>query len=871
MTCWYPSRVLLPCFACALLWLPACGESLVEEEPSDYEDYNALDSSSLGPQALESASLGGADLVDLYITSANLSVRKQKLVADQDVVTTAKVGDLINLEAVPKIKEVGRVDLLFVGSSEMGRVEHRAPYQGWDGKGWRVKRHSYVVEVRLKKADGSYVRGANGQAAKRVMKIHFAKDQAIKLDWYNATTDKRIGTLGDQSEINLNLYGDQLNVDAIPTRSDVDAVSFELDHGLIDRAESKAPYFMAGHHGQDLLPWKASEGGHVLVTKALDAAGQTLSARVTSFQALGSGSSTTASGPTPPPAPFLPSPGTSKNKKTTVLASSLRQFRSTMNSISVEWDLSGDSNHNATSTLFYRKKGSSSWTETLGLQRIDYVYDRPFGYNRVPGEPESWNMVAGSVMFLKADTEYEVRMRVKDPDGGAYERVESIRTRPDPTTYKAPASRTFYVSTRGCDTCGDGSKGDPYSLDQAMRLAGPGDLFLLGDGHYGAWRLDGKDGQLRKPIVWRARNRHGARFSEIKLHAAHQWLDGFAVTRDSRREDKGGVSAGDRLGSAPFITLTYLKIRGFKSSIATNHQPSNAEPKTNDGWVIMDNDLSGTNDPKVSDFSGEGVVLQSSNDHVVAHNLIRNVADGISAPRRNCDIYGNDIQDTADDGIELDFAYANNRVWENRVRSPRNFSLSFQYQAVGPWYWVRNDVQGGSAENGGVFKFNGKVDRNVWIHNTFAVDTTRGLTQAFYAYLMGYSRNNLFWVDNQKGWRFQAKSATDYLPDSSFYALDWRTDVSHDGLYSEDTSVDYFGTTYNSLEAFGKSRKQGTFGPLVDLVRGDLSVKADAMTLPSGSGARGAGTSVFDFTTSATPDLGAHQRGAALPHYGPRP
>ena len=63
---------------------------------------------------------------------------------------------------------------------------------------------------------------------------------------------------------------------------------------------------------------------------------------------------------------------TSASAQTTaVTPGSLRSY-STIASIGVEWDLTGDANHDATATLEYRKVGTSTWkanTSTASRRR----------------------------------------------------------------------------------------------------------------------------------------------------------------------------------------------------------------------------------------------------------------------------------------------------------------------------------------------------------------------------------------------------------------------------------------------------------------------------------------------------------------------
>src|SRR4051794_23644008 len=76
-------------------------------------------------------------------------------------------------------------------------------------------------------------------------------------------------------------------------------------------------------------------------------------------------------------------------------------------SVGLEWDVSGDDNHDATAALEYRKTGTSTWQPALPLVRVDY---------------NGRNTLAGSALFLAADTSYDLRIALTDPDGGSQTR-----------------------------------------------------------------------------------------------------------------------------------------------------------------------------------------------------------------------------------------------------------------------------------------------------------------------------------------------------------------------------------------------------------------------------------------------------------------
>ena len=100
----------------------------------------------------------------------------------------------------------------------------------------------------------------------------------------------------------------------------------------------------------------------------------------------------------------------------------------TIYSISLEWDIVGDSNHNAAATVSYRPQGTAPWFAALPLVRVDL---------------NGINALAGSVLFLTPGTTYDVQLSLSDPDGGSGQRALSVSTRPLPTL--AASGRTLHV------------------------------------------------------------------------------------------------------------------------------------------------------------------------------------------------------------------------------------------------------------------------------------------------------------------------------------------------------------------------------------------------------------------------------------------
>ena len=533
----------------------------------------------------------------------------------------------------------------------------------------------------------------------------------------------------------------------------------------------------------------------------------------------------------------------------------LRSY-STIHSIGVEWDITGDANHNAIFKVQYRARGpTEAWKDASRLLRVDCFNawserkaDRPY------------NMVAGSIFFLEPDTAYQVRLDLSDSDGGSDTRTVSIRTRLLP---KPPEGGTAYHVTPGSGG-GDGSKQRPFQgLDAAQAVAQPGDIFLLHQGDYGrfACRNSGLPG---KYIVWKAAGDGDALLTHAEVAASHVWIEGLRFKGEGGR----ALGAPRNPGDGPTdVVISRNRFAGFHHSIVLNRRASD--------WYIADNVIVGDmvpGKPLPAKFtSGEGIELARSSGHVVAHNSISHVADGISYCRRNCDIYGNDIFDCVDDGVEPDYGYANNRFWGNRFRNTGHYAFSFQPQFCGPWYFIRNLV----ITDGGLFKLNYPMDRFVLVNNTFVCRD--GVRRPPGDILRSFSRNNLYISLGEKPvWTGPGRT--------TMKSPGWQTDVDYDGFDWGDAPDGFVwaGKRYRGVAEFSRAigiekhglrvRREEVFN------RHDLAEAAGAagphvLTLRKGSRAIDAGIAVpniSDDFTGKSPDLGACESGKSLPHYGPR-
>jgi parallel beta helix pectate lyase-like protein len=406
---------------------------------------------------------------------------------------------------------------------------------------------------------------------------------------------------------------------------------------------------------------------------------------------------------------------------------------STIHSIGIEWGISGDANHNATVNVHYRAQGTRTWKAALPLVRVDNTYNG--------------NGFAGSILFLDPDTTYKVRLELCDPDeeakhrghaqdcggelaegdqaedvarGGADGRqMLTVATRPLPRLPNR--GRRFHVVPGSGG--GDGSSRKPFQgIAAAQAVARPGDIFFVHAGRYGGRPTFSVPGAAGKYIVWMGAGDGEALFVDgFNLGASHNWVEGLTV-RDQ--------------AFATFSLDCPSDVVVRRNFFYNNHYNIYLQ-RGGDGWYIADNTIVGDEEPAEGSFDGEGIELNGSfaacgaNNHTVAHNSITRVADGISTPGTNVDIFGNDIFDTSDDGIETDEGGTNVRVWGNCIHNAVHNAFSFQPQIGAPWYFIRNQVINNLED---IAKYR-TWDRAVFLHNTF-VHWTDGTTGGAHGQLM---------------------------------------------------------------------------------------------------------------------------------------
>ena len=536
---------------------------------------------------------------------------------------------------------------------------------------------------------------------------------------------------------------------------------------------------------------------------------------------------------------------------------------STIYSVGVEWSIGGDANHDATCTVAYRIQGETVWRNALDLFRVDYTPPDPVG-----AMTDHFNGLNGSVLFLKPETTYELQLELTDPDGGSEIRQTSITTRAIP---QKPAGPTVFHVIPGSGG-GTGTSADPFrGIAYAQTFSSPGAIFNLHAGTYSGFDPDGEiefnvSGTNSQYIVWQAAGDGEVIFDDIvRIAADFVWLEGVHVRGHAGVDGEFGLLTY----SAPeFVVISRCLFTDFHYSIALNH--GGAVWMITDTTIVGDKEVIGNPDDSTS-WSGEGIELEFTGGHTVAFNSISRVADGISSSLVNTDIFGNEIFDVTDDGIEPDSGYANVRIWGNRISNARHAGISFQPMNGGPWYILRNQVVAGDQ----ALKLR-ESTRALIAHNTFV--GWEGVQAYGSERLLNFQSNNNLWISVQDRYAWENGEGG---------AATWRTNLDYDGF---DWGNSYYAfkwganeryidlaefTAATGFEGQGIHVDRDTCFATFDIpLAPPESMPFQFMTLREGSEAIDAGiplAGINDGFVGTAPDLGAYEKGLGLPWYGPRP
>jgi hypothetical protein len=590
-----------------------------------------------------------------------------------------------------------------------------------------------------------------------------------------------------------------------------------------------------------------------------------------------------------------------------------------------EWEVSGDENRNAAVEVSYRRSGQSAWLEGMPLLRMggERIFRAPY---TVP------DRFAGSIIDLEPDTEYDVRLTMKDPDGLSGQAVQTVKARTRAEPKAASGGRVLHVYPPAWR----GAKEEPNFTGLMAAYAGagtgdwnvvfqnkvgPGDVILVHAGLYkgdrhnyvdplsttfdGTYLLTAK-GTADKPIVIRAAGDGEAIFDgdgAFRLFdvmgSEYNIFDGLTI-RNTEVAFWAGVKD---VAGAKGLTVRNCRIENVGIGINTQYAGSR-------DFYIADNVFLGRDDRhRVLGWANPGpygahpinsyyAVKVYGSGHVIAYNAVAFFHDGISVcthgvpePQQELkavaiDIYNNDIHVTGDDFIEADGGVHNIRVMRNRGVNAAHTGLSAQPIFGGPAYYIRNIVYNTPV----ALKFINPAGVVVY-HNTIIAEnrTAQRLSNAHF-------RNNLFLGTDAPAGISSLGGPTAY---SSYDYDGYRPNRGAEAQYTwfgpkPGVLVDYDSPAnqsqrFKTLAELAAATGQEAHGIEVDY---DIFENLQAPTPPDsskpgkpyeaadlnfrlkpGSKAVDAGVripNINDGFAGKAPDLGAYEVGQSAPVYGPR-
>lgn len=525
----------------------------------------------------------------------------------------------------------------------------------------------------------------------------------------------------------------------------------------------------------------------------------------------------------------------------------LMQEYPTLKCLGLRWLIGGDENQNCKVLVEYRKVGAKKWKRGMDLFRVERE-----GMRKPTRPPEGETLFAGSIFDLEEGTEYEVKLSLRDPDGGNTEKLLRMKTWSEP---RLP------ISGRRVDV-------HPGKFQEVLSKAEPGDTLLLHRGIYqGTFKL--KSGAPGKPIAI-----VGAGDGKViidgkgasnTIHApgVHDvMLENLTI-----RNAKWGIN----FNGGARISIRRCIIKDVEYGIVAQ---LNAESQHR--IFIADNIIEGRSTwPRTQGIESRRGIQISGQGNVVCYNRVSNFGDGIDTfstyPCAAIDIYGNEISECTDDGIEMDYSEHNTRCFDNRLT---NIFQGITIQPIygGPVYIFRNALYNVERET---FKMHNGPSGALMFHNT---SVKAGMPLVLYCSPPVSNciyRNNLFvGTSGRYGYESTAPMRNcDF--DYDGFAGRWGNFLKWNRvIYKTMADVRRSAPTYRHVVRVNPVGlfQSGLMPPPSHIKQYPTTI--NDLRLKRGSDAIDRGAvipNINDHYKGKAPDLGAYELGQQLPHYGPRP
>ncbi|WFB36122.1 right-handed parallel beta-helix repeat-containing protein [Kiritimatiellota bacterium B12222] len=339
----------------------------------------------------------------------------------------------------------------------------------------------------------------------------------------------------------------------------------------------------------------------------------------------------------------------------------------TYNSLSLYWKPTGGTAKKAVTT-HYRKVGQTEWKEALPLWFDDMQH---------PGSTEQHTAeYRGSIVLLDANTAYEVKLKLQDGP----ERIIKAHTRSDhfkiARTVTLPASQSeTYLITEG------GSATDGY----VKYVMAPGAVWDLKDSATSNIVVDASY-VILSGLTLKGATTHGIVLKEVQDVVIENCdISGWGETRDSGQAKNLNAAIYARAKSLERITIQNNDLHHPRSDSNSWNQKrpgsNSSHPEGPQGIVF---------------FSGQGghVIrfnrIYSDLDHMFNDGMgeVHNFSYG-GFPVKDSDIHDNYVSHCWDDGLEIEGANMNVRVYNNYIHETYG-AIGAAAPSLGPMYIFRN-------------------------------------------------------------------------------------------------------------------------------------------------------------------------------------
>ena len=537
-----------------------------------------------------------------------------------------------------------------------------------------------------------------------------------------------------------------------------------------------------------------------------------------------------------------------------------------------QWKIEGDSNHNATVNVEYRKAAGGAWVKGSPFLRCKSWEDNNPKYNFDVG-----NLLAGSIFDLEPGTEYEVKLALADPDGGAAENTVRVTTRKEPPHYEG--LRTLYVAPGAGG--GAGSQADPYKgLVVADAAAKPGDVFILLPGTYTGSVSLKKNGQPGKPIVWRGSDRNavildGTGQDESISMKVVDWVQFEDLTFHGSKQGcmKTYGCQNIVVRRCIFKGFNYCGIvgQGFPGGKLGKRE---VPPRNAAFWFVTDNEVYGPPAKWTKGRKGDSYNINVAGyGHVIAWNRSQDCWDAISLaggrgePKSGAlDICYNDLRQAVDDGVEADYVYHNTRVYRNRLWNTFS-TLSNQPVYGGPGYMLHNAMYNTTNKP---FKLHVDTTGMIIAHNTCVSWREAWDGGSFHdAFLWN---NLLLGVHPQEDGYWLNVQGAPLTMDYAGYTVNATPVIKLNNVRYQ-TMQEFAEATGQmkhsvevGLDVFVNAPPPPGHKQIVDPSAVDLRLRPGSKAVDAGTPLPG----INDGFIGKAPDLGCYELGRPVPHYGPR-